>query len=143
MELQTLLDKWEKKVRKSSKKVCGIHIRQGDYKSYRNGQWFLEIDVYFNRARAEVSALGWDDVAFFVASETHVELPSNEHGLWHPSLESAILDMYALARCDMIIGVPSTFSGWSSFIGNKPFHNISNSDECDSLNRSVWIPRLY
>ena len=40
-----------------------------------------------------------------------------------------IEDLYALARCDFIIGPPSTFTQWASFYGQKPLYHIYNTNE--------------
>ena len=43
-----------------------------------------------------------------------------------------ISDLYALSKCDYLIGVSSTFSGWASFHGEVPLYNLKpNIDEID------------
>jgi hypothetical protein len=37
-------------------------------------------------------------------------------------------DMYALAGCDYIIGPPSTFSMWASFIGKVPLFHLHDRE---------------
>ena len=36
-----------------------------------------------------------------------------------------LVDMYALAGCDLIVGPDSTFSHWASFYGNVPIHILN------------------
>ena len=37
---------------------------------------------------------------------------------------SPVSDLYALARCDYILGAKSTFSEWASFYGGKPLLHL-------------------
>ena len=41
---------------------------------------------------------------------------------------SPLGDMYALAKCDYIIGAISSFSQWASFYGNKPLFQLRDSN---------------
>jgi hypothetical protein len=40
-----------------------------------------------------------------------------------------IEDMYALAKCDLLMGPQSTFSGWASFYGSVPLYLIDHPQE--------------
>jgi hypothetical protein len=40
---------------------------------------------------------------------------------------SAVEDLYSLARCDYLLGPPSTFSLWASFYGNVPLHQMASA----------------
>jgi hypothetical protein len=40
-----------------------------------------------------------------------------------------IEDIYAFARCDYLIGPPSTFTMWASFYGNVPLNFILRNDQ--------------
>jgi len=44
-----------------------------------------------------------------------------------------IEDMYAFARCDYLIGPPSTFTLWASFYGCVPLNLIRSSDQRQAL----------
>ena len=51
-----------------------------------------------------------------------------------------ITDLYALSKCDYIIGPPSSYSQWASFIGDVPLCPLldSNMDiSMDSFSRVV------
>jgi hypothetical protein len=84
-------------------------------------------------------------VAFLLASAEPFE-PGHWAGLpVHPAPGLPILDMYALARCSLIVGPPSTFSGWASFAGNTPVYFMEHAGDRpagrDLL--TVWTPRFY
>jgi len=38
-------------------------------------------------------------------------------------------DLYALAKCDYILGPLSSYSQWASFYGNKPLYQLTGSQE--------------
>jgi hypothetical protein len=38
-------------------------------------------------------------------------------------------DLYALAKCDYILGPLSSFSQWASFYGNKPLYQFRESND--------------
>lgn len=49
-------------------------------------------------------------------------------------VDSAIGDLYALSQCDYIIGPPSTFNCWASFIGDVPLYTMFKKGETITLN---------
>ena len=54
--------------------------------------------------------------------------PSSPDCPWDWARISAVGDLYALARCDYIMGPPSTYTQWASFYGNAPlFHLFTSS----------------
>ena len=38
-------------------------------------------------------------------------------------------DLYSLTQCDLIVGPPSTFSGWASFYGSVPLNCITHKNQ--------------
>jgi hypothetical protein len=46
------------------------------------------------------------------------------HGPQHP-----VSAMHAISRCDYVLGPPSTFSGWASFMGRVPRLPIKSRDQ--------------
>jgi hypothetical protein len=46
-----------------------------------------------------------------------------------PGPGHVVQDMYALARCDYLLGPPSTFTIWSSFYGRVPLCHVESPDQ--------------
>lgn len=93
--------------------VVGVHKRRGDYRQFLGGRYYFEDDVYeANKAavRKILEATG-RKVRF-------VEFPRGE----------AVEDQWLMSRCDYLIGPPSSFSAWASFMGRVPLGLIWSRD---------------
>ena len=104
--------------------VIGTHIRQCDYKNFRNGRFFYSILQYHDWMSQLAEAVKPLSAAFLVCSDAEVE-PEHFAGL---TVETGpgypIGDIEALSRCDRIIGPLSTFNQWASFYGDTPLHTL-------------------
>jgi hypothetical protein len=104
--------------------VVGVHIRHGDYRTWKGGLCFFPASQYAVWMKGLAEQFPGCKVAFFVCSDE----PRHEHEF--PGLRaglgagSAAGDLCALAKCDYIIGPLSTFSMWASFYGHKPLFII-------------------
>jgi hypothetical protein len=102
--------------------LVGVHIRRGDYATFVNGKWFYT-DIQYADMMHQLTRIYANEgktCAFFVCSNEDINL-NNFSGLtlvYKP--RHFMVDLYALAKCDVIIGPPSTFSQWAAFYGNKP-----------------------
>lgn len=123
--------------------TVGVHVRRGDYASFKGGKYYYGWDVY-NRLMVEAeSVLGrGGKVRFLVCSDEAVdESLFAGHEVFFMK-GGAMEDLYGLAHCQYIIGPPSTFSQWASFWGRVPLWQIISADAplredefwvCDSL----------
>jgi hypothetical protein len=102
--------------------LVGIHIRQGDYRTFCKGLMFYKTSEYVDVMRAIVEQRPENEVRFLVCSDERQDLSRFDGLPVTVSTSAAVVDMYALARCDLIIGPSSTFSQWASFYGNVPLH---------------------
>lgn len=118
-------------IRSHSDIVIGLHIRYGDYRIYKNGKYFYELEQY--KEKIEEVMAGFDQnhsIALFVASNENIDLRVF-NGLNPFYLESgnATSDLFMLSQCDYIIGPPSTYSAWASYYGQKPIYFIENMED--------------
>lgn len=107
--------------------LVGVHLRRGDYATFRNGKYAYADDVY-RRVMGGLAEQLPGRVGFLLASDEPVS----------PSLYSGfnvllcagheLLDLYSLACCDYIVGPPSTYSMWASFYGDVPLCHIETPD---------------
>ena len=97
----------------------GVHIRLGDYKvSSLNTklQWYINVII-------ELIKICGDKYEFLLFSDGNdeemkelLEMPQVNRAF----TGSALGDILALSKCEIIIGSDSTFSGWGAFLGQVP-----------------------
>lgn len=111
--------------------IVGVHIRKGDYRRYLDGQLFYEDEEYAGFMQQVTQLLG-QDTRFLLVSNEKI---NREHFLPFRLLDiattTAAEDMYALSRCDYLMGPYSTFSGWASLYGGVPCYFFRRGAKMD------------
>lgn len=108
--------------------LVGVHIRQGDYRTFQGGRYYYALETYLRLMRQARQQLAPRNVTFLICSDSTWK-PEQFPGLAVTMGSGHLVeDMYALAQCDLIVGPPSTFSGWASFYGETPLYRIESSD---------------
>lgn len=116
-----------KKINAPDHVFVGVHIRQGDYKEYLDGQYYFTIEEYIKvimQIQEQLINKGLKPF-FIICSNVKVELGAVTFPYIISDLD-AMSDIVLLSKCDYIIGPPSTFSQWSSFYGQVPSNVIRN-----------------
>lgn len=121
------IDKLFEPIVKSSDIICGIHIRRGDYKKWNDGKYYYS-DIQFLDIMKKFRELFKDkSVAFFIASNDNVDFSVfNSCNYFTIKQSNSVKDLYALSKCDYLIGPPSTFSGWASYYGDSLINFIED-----------------
>jgi hypothetical protein len=116
------------RARLSAPVVVGVHRRRTDYARWREGRYLFDDAQYASVMRRTRDLIG-QDVAFLVCSDERV--PANAFtGLRvHRGPGERFDDLHALALCDRLIGPPSTFSAWASFMGAVPRYQIKDPED--------------
>lgn len=110
--------------RRNNNVLVGVHIRQGDYAEFLGGRFCLSTSDYVSRMQAVVELFPGRTVGFLVCSDA-VQDPTTFGSLPVTLGPGGVgSDLFALASCDFIIGVPSTYSRWASFYGRVPIFTI-------------------
>lgn len=107
--------------------LIGIHIRRRDYAQYRNGIYYYKDEVYINYA-LKVKSFFKQEVVFIICSDEKLNKSSFSELNCIISTNNSIIDLDILSNCNFIMGPPSTFSGWASFIKNIPLYHIKDKD---------------
>lgn len=110
---------------------CGIHIRGGDYRKWKGGKYFFNQDVYALYMQRFLSFFPDKKVKFYIASNEPIEpcaLTSINGGgnyevIMLPNA-TATQDLYALTKCDYIIGTLSSYNSWISLVWEIPLYTI-------------------
>ena len=116
--------------RSEGKLLVGVHIRRTDYKDYLNGKYYYSLDFYKQIIKRLAELIGERNVYFVLFSDetVQIDLPNctQSHGTWYQDLDS-------MSNCDYLIGPPSTFSCWASYMGNVPQYFIKDTERTIQL----------
>ena len=117
------------RMRQNADFVVGVHIRHGDYATFENGKYFYSIPQYAAAMRRVREQLGSRRVAFLVCGNANLSQDQFADLDVHFGTGHLIEDMYAFAETDLLIGPPSTFTGWASFYGKTPIEFLETAEQ--------------
>ena len=111
--------------------LIAVHVRRSDYKEFKNGQFFYEDDVYIRKIQEALAAFNKDYRLIIFSNDAELNEALYHQHFKHVTVSrnNVITDHYLMSQCDYIIGPPSTFSMWASFMGDKPFYHIRDPKE--------------
>ena len=126
--------------------LLGVHIRQNDYKSFYDGKFYLTPDQYLQAVEHFKSLhLPSRRIGVIICSddkEALQKIQDNQRDYLCPKGNIA-QDMYALSKCDCIIGSKATtMSTWASFIGERQLLQIDSESKGFSLSDFSFIDNL-
>ncbi len=116
-------------IRAESDVIVGVHIRHGDYANFMNGQYFYSVSQYADTMRNIAQQLTGQRVAFLVCSNIAIDQSDFGELRVHFGPGHIIEDMYAMAEADLLVGPPSTYTGWASFYGDVPLVAMQTADQ--------------
>lgn len=121
-------------LRKKHNHIIGLHIRQGDYKIFRDGKYLIEQRRVYEICREYLSQkkLESKDTVFLVTSDGKIERSYFDGLNLFISKENAVTDLFILSGTDTIIGSDSSFGHFASWYGDIP-HLILKKDKIDWL----------
>lgn len=110
-----------------------IHIRRTDYKHHDNGKYYYEIEEYISVMK-QIKAKYYDkNLLFIVFSDESWELSEfkdvGSAVMISPFLEDFVVDLFLISNCELIVGPPSSFTQFASWLGQKqlsPIESVAN-----------------
>ena len=111
----------------------GVHIRRGDYKTWQNGKYFYEDDVYQDYIRQFQTLFPEKDITVYICSNA----PTLNKTSYQAQLQGMKIifpkggqedDLCLLSECDYLIGAPSTFSLVASMYYDIPLCWMEEKD---------------
>ena len=131
-----------KELRNSYDVVIGIHIRHGDYAKFYGGIYLFDDTIYAKYMKTIQDAFNGKAVSFFLSSDDTISRSHfTEVKVAFVDSPKMVEDLYALSKCDYILGPPSTFSMWASFVGNVPLRIVKYENEDIAMDQ--FSPILY
>ncbi|HYI45317.1 MAG TPA: hypothetical protein VE174_07655 [Actinomycetota bacterium] len=121
--------------------VVGIHIRRGDFARYLQGAFFFEVAQYLPAMR-HMQTLFDEPVAYVVCSDEPLDETIFAEFSVRFGTGNEVEDLYALARCDYLIGPPSTYTEWASYYGLVRKYSLKDPDATFSLDDFVLYDDL-
>jgi len=113
----------------------GIHIRRGDYKTWNNGIYYYSDEQYIKIIQ-QVLSLFDKNTSLYLFSNENLDENKYKNSLGDSiyfSKNEYYADHYLMSICDYLIGPPSTFTAFASFIGNAKFYHINDIEKKISL----------
>ena len=112
----------------------GVHIRRGDYKEWRDGQYYFDDETYARHVNRFA--------AMYPERNVHVYLSTNDGMVTEERFQqlcpqvhihhlqgSAPEDLFMLSECDYLMGPPSTFSLVAQMYRDIPLYRMDTADE--------------
>jgi hypothetical protein len=130
------------RARQNCDRLVGVHVRRGDYASFASGRYFFNDLQYARWMRQVIEQNNGRRIRFMICSDSAWDESAYNEFDCITGPGEMIEDMSALSHCDLIVGPPSTFTGWASFVGSVPcqhFHQIDErfqESECEIYNLS-------
>jgi hypothetical protein len=108
--------------------VVGVHIRRGDYREFMDGRYYYSDFVYTNKIReiAKLCAARGGRARFVLFSNVPSSVCIGEELDCAVSRNDWHIDHWLMSQCDFLVGPPSTFTLWASYIGKTPYFHISD-----------------
>ena len=110
--------------------IVGVHVRQGDYKNWRGGKYFVEqkrvrkiLDEYLIKSGKDA-----EQTCFIVTSDGPIATDLFKGLHIFVSKDNAVHDLFLLSKTDVVIGANSTFGAFASYYGNIPFVVMTNEE---------------
>jgi hypothetical protein len=126
------------KLDRSAFNLVGVHVRKGDYRTWKKGIYFFEDAVYqtyMNNLNAELQNAGKKQTLFIVFSNETLEIQSSDTIIL--SKNPWYVDQKIMSLCDYLIGPPSTFTLWASYLGKAQYFHIT--DDSGKMNLDDFV----
>ncbi|TGK17294.1 glycosyltransferase family 11 [Leptospira fluminis] len=123
--------------RESFDRIVAVHHRRKDYRIWLNGKFYFESELIrkrMNELRSELNSQGFRKILFLIFSDEKGEDYSVPGASVLLAQGSMVEDLYCMSRCDLILGPPSTFSGWASYSGEVPILHLYSAEDPVRLN---------
>jgi hypothetical protein len=110
--------------RRADRLLVGVHVRRADYRQFKDGRFLYSHRQYGALMRGVQEAFPEREASFLVCSDEPVPGEAFRGFDVHLGPGHELHDLYALAGCDLLLGPPSTYTGWASYYGDVPVYQV-------------------
>lgn len=113
-------------LKREGKYLVGLHIRRNDYKKWNNGKYYYSDKFYkfvIKNLKLDLAKNNKDPIFVVVSDEqirSKIGFDFMSNGSWKE-------DQIVLQTCNLIVGPPSTFTMWASYISKIPLIQLNSS----------------
>lgn len=114
-----------------SSKTIGLHIRRGDYKTHNNGAYFYSDEILINTVKSVVKLFRIKSYSVIIfTNDPDLDKQKYINSLSHVvfSKEQFYIDYQLMAKCNYLVGPPSSFTMFTSLLGQVPTYHIYDSN---------------
>jgi len=125
-----LLANYLEQQKNKGKYLIGLHIRRSDYKLWNNGKYYFSDQYYefvIRKLRTNFTKINKNPFIVVVSDEkvsSKIGFDFISNGSWKE-------DQIVLQNCDILVGPPSTFSMWASYISQIPLIELTSEEKKD------------
>ena len=130
---QQNIDELITRARQDSDVLVGVHVRHGIIHFANTRKYFYTAQRYGEMMDELVQLFPGKRVSFLICSDWPQDPKLFSRFKVTFGTGDLIEDMYGFARCDYLIGPPSTFTMWASFYGQVPLNIICRNDQPQAL----------
>jgi hypothetical protein len=129
-EYEKLINEPICKLRKKNEVLCGVLVRQTDYRTWNDGKCFYSSMKYAKILNDTKIAFKNKTLSFFIATDEKQDHELYEGLDFIIRVGHPIENLYSLSKCDFLIGPPSSYVAWASLYGNIPLFTITDQFRC-------------
>lgn len=150
-----IVDSNEKSVSYKNNIRLGLHIRRGDYDTFKGGAYYFNNEIYAEHIKWFCSLLPHDSIVhvyistndFTVSAETFQSLCGESPVKIHMLGGNQAEDLCLLSNCDYLIGPPSTYSLVAAMYNDIPLYRMDTPNPqgqtLDSFKKfDYWFRRI-
>ena len=132
------IKKYIGKLNSQNKFVIGLHIRKGDYNIWNNGDYYFDDNTYNKIIKSLRKQFLKKKIEVFIVVVSNEKVSSDldfdyfAQGTWRE-------DLITLQNCELLVGPPSTFTMWASYISQIPLIQIDKNGKVFLDNKSICI----
>ena len=110
--------------------LIGVHIRRRDYKKWKNGKYFYSDEIYEMHMKNLTKQID-GKIIFILFSNEKIEFQETDNLII--SKEPWYVDQHIMTLCSYLIGPPSTFTLWASYIGKVKLYHLYDNENLTNV----------